>query len=147
MIKNLEKLINTLQILTTSCPEDIICTEHQWIQYLKSETQELEESFYEREFPDQICVKLSKEELDRHYAEEVGDVLANVFQILLKSPDPKYVLDKITSKLIRRHPHIFWDPQNLFEGYLPATTPEAAREVWKRAKQLENQGLLLTEPV
>lgn len=147
MINKLEELIKTIQTLTTSCPEDIICTEYQWIQCLKLEIHELEEAFYEREFPDQLHFKPSKEDLDRHHAEEVGDVVANALQILLKSPDPKYVLAKVIAKLIRRHPHVFGDPQNLFEEYLPATTPNAAKKIWKRAKQLEKQGLLSTEPI
>jgi NTP pyrophosphatase (non-canonical NTP hydrolase) len=71
---------------------------------------------------------------DEGLTEEVGDLLFQVvFLCLLLEErgvaDLGTVSEKLTAKLIRRHPHVFGDEQ--------ASTAEEAKAIWKRMKQAE----------
>jgi NTP pyrophosphatase (non-canonical NTP hydrolase) len=71
---------------------------------------------------------------DEGLTEEVGDLLFQVvFLCLLLEErgvaDLGTVSEKLTAKLIRRHPHVFGDET--------ARTAEEAKAIWKRMKQAE----------
>jgi ATP diphosphatase len=69
--------------------------------------------------------------------EELGDLLLQVaFFAQMAKEDKKFdfgdVVLSITSKLIRRHPHIFGD--------LTAASPEDVKKIWDRVKATEKKG-------
>lgn len=79
-----------------------------------------------------------------HVAEELGDVL---FQVIFYSQlgeeqgdfDFGQIVDTLTSKLLRRHPHVFADGD--IEGRLSSTTDiDAVKASWERIKQAERAG-------
>lgn len=79
-----------------------------------------------------------------HVAEELGDVL---FQVIFYSQlgdergdfDFGQIVDTLTSKLLRRHPHVFADGD--IEGRLnSATDIDAVKASWERIKQEERAG-------
>ena len=73
---------------------------------------------------------------DENLCEELGDVL---MQVLMHSEIAKErgvfdfgdVVQKVSDKLIRRHPHVFGDVK-------PPETEEEALELWKQVKQREH---------
>lgn len=70
-----------------------------------------------------------------HLEEELGDLLLQiVFHGLIEEEMGYFnltdVTDKITEKLIRRHPHVF--------GELEADTPDKVETIWNGVKQKEN---------
>jgi uncharacterized protein YabN with tetrapyrrole methylase and pyrophosphatase domain len=74
---------------------------------------------------------------DRALVEELGDLLFQVWFLALlleerQVGDLGTVAEKLTEKLIRRHPHVF--------GEVKAETAEEAIEVWRRVKREEKSG-------
>jgi len=106
------------------CPWDARQTEDTIRMYLLEETYEVLDAVERRVWPE-ICG-------------ELGDLL---FQILFlarlaeekKAFDLVDVMEGITLKMIRRHPHVF--------GSVRADTPEEVAENWARIKREENCGV------
>ncbi|HET8522876.1 MAG TPA: MazG family protein [Thermomicrobiales bacterium] len=80
-----------------------------------------------------------------HLAEELGDLLLQVFlQSQIAEEQDEFLLEdvyeQITTKLIRRHPHVF--------GEDVARTPDAVVQTWERIKAQERRqkGETATEP-
>ncbi|WLD93468.1 nucleoside triphosphate pyrophosphohydrolase [Alkalihalobacillus sp. AL-G] len=74
------------------------------------------------------------EEDDDHLAEELGDVLLQVMLHSQIGEDEGYftvedVIESITEKMIRRHPHVFGDEK--------LSSPEEVTEVWNEIKKAE----------
>ncbi len=74
---------------------------------------------------------------DQNLCEELGDLL---LQVLMNAQiakergvfDFEKVVQGLTDKLIRRHPHVFGDEQR-------PTTPEQSLALWKKVKETEKQ--------
>lgn len=106
----------------TGCPWDKVQTHHTLKRYLLEETFELFEAI--------------DEEDDWHIIEELGDIL---LQVLLHTSigkkegflDINEVVQSLSEKMIRRHPHIFGD--------LEAETEEDLKNIWADAKAKEGK--------
>jgi tetrapyrrole methylase family protein / MazG family protein len=73
---------------------------------------------------------------DAHIAEELGDVLLQVvLDAQIGSDEGRFelpeVIEGLTDKLVRRHPHVFGDAE--------ARTPDQVKQNWDAAKQGEKQ--------
>ena len=74
---------------------------------------------------------------DENLCEELGDLL---LQVLMNAQVAKErgafnfenVVQVLTDKLIRRHPHVFGEEER-------PTTPEESLKLWKKVKQIEKQ--------
>jgi len=82
------------------------------------------------------CVEAIENNDTEHLSEELGDLMLHILmQARIAEEennfDVKIVLDKITEKLIRRHPHIFGD------GH--AVDAEGVKLNWERIKQDEKK--------
>ena len=74
---------------------------------------------------------------DENLCEELGDLL---LQVLMNAQVAKErgvfnfekVVQVLTDKLIRRHPHVFGDEER-------PTTPEESLKLWKKVKQIEKE--------
>jgi MazG family protein len=90
---------------------------------LKNETQE-------------VLTAIDNKDMD-NLKEELGDVLLQVLLNAQIASEQGYfdfndVVQTLSEKLIRRHPHVFGD--------LPRpTTPEESLALWKRVKQIEKE--------
>ena len=90
---------------------------------LKNETQE-------------VLTAIDNKDMD-NLKEELGDVLLQVLLNAQIASEQGYfdfndVVQTLSEKLIRRHPHVFSD--------LPRpTTPEESLALWKRVKQIEKE--------
>ncbi len=74
---------------------------------------------------------------DENLCEELGDLLLQVLmnaQVAKErnSFDFEKVVQGITDKLIRRHPHVFGDEER-------PTTPEESLKLWKKVKEIEKK--------
>ena len=117
---NLDKLITIVKKLRSpdGCDWDKEQTHQSLVPYLLEETYEVIESIEQRNF------KALKEEL--------GDLLLHViFQIDISEGNKEFklddVIDGICQKLIRRHPHIFYDKND----------PRYKKGDWELSKQKE----------
>jgi len=126
--EDLVKLIAQLRDPDGGCPWDLEQTHESLAKYLQEETAEVIEvleTFSEGKNGDYDSLK-----------DELGDVL---LQVLLHSQLAKEsgnftiddVLENLSQKLIRRHPHVFGDSQ--------ASTIEEVKEQWERIKSDEKQ--------
>lgn len=102
------------------CPWDKKQTHESLKKYLIEETNEVIEAIDEGD--------------PEHLAEELGDVLLQVMLHSQIGEDEGYfsiddVIDSITKKMIRRHPHVFGD--------MKAKTEAEVKEIWKKVKQEE----------
>ena len=82
------------------------------------------------------CVEAIEEEDHVALSEELGDLMLHiVFQCQIAAEEQRFniktVLDKINSKLIRRHPHVF--------GELELADSDAVKMNWERIKKAEKQ--------
>lgn len=73
----------------------------------------------------------------RHQCEELGDVLLNVMLAVVIAEETgrfswRDVMDGVSAKLVRRHPHVF--------GGETAATPEEAMRMFLAAKAAEKNG-------
>ena len=74
---------------------------------------------------------------DENLCEELGDLL---LQVLMNAQVAKErgafnfenVVQGLTDKLIRRHPHVFGDEER-------PTTPEESLKLWRKVKQIEKE--------
>lgn len=102
------------------CPWDRVQTHESLIPCLWDETEEVVQAIENRD-PENLC-------------EELGDVLLQVLmhsEIAAKSGEFTLddVIDGISRKMIRRHPHVFGD--------VKADTPEESLALWHRIKAEE----------
>ncbi|NCU24924.1 nucleoside triphosphate pyrophosphohydrolase [Acinetobacter haemolyticus] len=121
----MEKLLAIMQELRQKCPWDQQQTPESLTRYAIEEAYEVEAAIQEGDV-DQI-------------RNELGDLLLQVvFQSQMYTEQGAFnfhdVVDAISEKLIRRHPHVFQSEhyQNL--------NPEQVSELWKQIKQQEKQG-------
>ena len=119
-ISNIDRLVNIIKKLRApnGCEWDKKQTHESLIPYLIEETYEVVESIEDKNY------KLLKEEL--------GDLLLHViFQIDIANDNKEFslddVIDGICEKLIRRHPHIFYDKKD----------PRYKEENWEVSKKKE----------
>jgi tetrapyrrole methylase family protein/MazG family protein len=80
------------------------------------------------------CVEAIEEEDNVSLSEELGDLMLHiVFQCQIASEEKSFnvedVLNKINSKLVRRHPHVF--------GELDLNDADAVKMNWERIKKVE----------
>ncbi len=71
-----------------------------------------------------------------HQSEELGDVLLNIMLAVVIAEEQgafawKDVMEGVSAKLVRRHPHVFGDT--------PASSPEEAMEMFLAAKAKEKE--------
>ena len=121
-ISNIYRLVNIIKKLRApnGCEWDKKQTHESLIPYLIEETYEVVESIEDKNY------KLLKEEL--------GDLLLHViFQIDIANDNKEFnlddVIDGICDKLIRRHPHIFYDKKD----------PRYKEENWEVSKKKEKK--------
>lgn len=121
-ISNIDRLVNIIKRLRApnGCEWDKKQTHESLIPYLIEETYEVVESIEDKNY------KLLKEEL--------GDLLLHViFQIDIANDNKEFnlddVIDGICEKLIRRHPHIFYDKKD----------PRYKEENWEVSKKKEKK--------
>ena len=121
----MEKLLHIMQELRQKCPWDQQQTPRSLTCYAIEEAYEVEAAIREGDV-DEI-------------RNELGDLLLQVvFQAQMFSEQGAFnfndVVDAISDKLIRRHPHVFQSEQyqNL--------TPEQVSALWQQIKQQEKQG-------
>ena len=94
----MEKLLNVMQELREKCPWDQAQTPESLTRYAIEEAYEVEDAVRQGD--------------PKHVKEELGDLLLQVvFQSQMYSERGDFnfsdVVDAITEKLIRRHPHVF----------------------------------------
>lgn len=122
---NITELLEIVKILRSpeGCEWDRSQTFESMKECLKNETQE-------------VLTAIDNKDMD-NLKEELGDVL---LQVLLNSQiasedgffDFNDVVQTLSEKLIRRHPHVFGD--------LPRpTTPEESLALWRSVKQIEKE--------
>ncbi|GGI43296.1 MazG nucleotide pyrophosphohydrolase domain-containing protein [Mammaliicoccus stepanovicii] len=117
----LEETIDTL-VSEDGCPWDKVQTHESLKRYLIEETFELIEA-------------IDEEDID-HMIEELGDVL---LQVMLHSAigkkdgyfDAREVIESITRKMIRRHPHVFSDEE--------ANNIDDLNQIWQKEKLKEGK--------
>ncbi|MFA7382138.1 MAG: nucleoside triphosphate pyrophosphohydrolase [Desulfurivibrionaceae bacterium] len=128
MTRTAEKFLALLEIINRlrapdGCPWDKKQTPQTFKQYLVEETHELLEAINE-DRPDHIC-------------EELGDLL---FQLIFLNNlyqeknifTLSEVIDSISAKMIRRHPHVF--------GNKTVDSEQELRKQWQTIKAKENEG-------
>lgn len=118
----LEELVDIMKDLCAEdgCPWDRVQTHESLVPCLMNESQEVVQAV-ENQDMENLC-------------EELGDVL---LQVVMHSEIARKngtftiedVIDGVSRKMIRRHPHIFGD--------VIADTPEASLELWKQIKAQE----------
>ena len=129
-ISKIDRLVNIIKKLRApnGCEWDKKQTHESLIPYLIEETYEVVESIEDKNY------NLLKEEL--------GDLLLHViFQIDIANDNEKFslndVIDGICEKLIRRHPHIFYDKKD----------PRYKEENWEVSKKKEKKRLSVLDGV
>ncbi|SPL69244.1 nucleoside triphosphate pyrophosphohydrolase [Acinetobacter stercoris] len=121
----MEKLLNIMQELREKCPWDKAQTPESLTRYAIEEAYEVEAAVRSNNISD---VK-----------EELGDLLLQVvFQSQMYSEQGAFnfndVVEAISEKLIRRHPHVF-QPEKFQQ-----LTPDQVSTLWKEIKQQEKKG-------
>lgn len=104
------------------CPWDREQTELSTLPHIVEETDELREALEREDWP--------------HAAEELGDILGNVLMIAQIAEEQgrftfEDVVIAISSKLVRRHPHVFGDAS--------ASNPDEVLAIWNTVKQQERE--------
>jgi tetrapyrrole methylase family protein/MazG family protein len=111
----------------SGCPWDREQSEHTLKKYLMEETYEVLEAIEAGSF--------------RELSEELGDLLLQIiFLCRIAEEKGRFnfpgIVDQLAAKLVRRHPHVFPDPDH------PSIHPRTAREVtkvWGAAKEKEGK--------
>ena len=121
----MEQLLDVMQQLREKCPWDQKQTPNSLTPYAIEEAYEVEAAVRSGDL--------------QHIKEELGDLLLQVvFQSQMYSEQGAFnfqdVVQAITDKLIRRHPHVFQAEQ------FSQLTAEQVSELWKQIKQQEKQG-------
>lgn len=119
-INRLLEIMAALRQPETGCPWDIVQTFETIKPYTIEEAYEVADAI-ERKDPDDLC-------------EELGDLLLQVvFHARIAEEEGLFtfgdVVEAITRKMIRRHPHVF--------ARSDADTPEAVKAQWDKIKQQE----------
>ncbi|KQW27643.1 nucleoside triphosphate hydrolase [Rhizobium sp. Root274] len=119
-ISRLLEIMAALRQPETGCPWDIVQTFETIKPYTIEEAYEVADAI-ERQDPDDLC-------------EELGDLLLQVvFHARIAEEAGQFsfgdVVEAITRKMIRRHPHVF--------ARSDADTPEAVKAQWDKIKQEE----------
>lgn len=119
-INHLLEIMAALRQPETGCPWDIVQTFETIKPYTIEEAYEVADAI-ERKDPDDLC-------------EELGDLLLQVvFHARIAEEEGLFsfgdVVEAITRKMIRRHPHVF--------ARSDADTPEAVKAQWDKIKQQE----------
>lgn len=122
---NMEELLEIISVLRSpqGCSWDRAQTHESLKKCLTDETEEV------------LCAIDNQD--DDNLCEELGDIL---MQVLVHSEiarergafDFSDVVQTVSDKLIRRHPHVFGDVK-------PPETEEEALELWKQVKQRERE--------
>tara|TARA_B100001029_G_scaffold171664_1_gene168672 strand:- start:2993 stop:3784 length:792 start_codon:yes stop_codon:yes gene_type:complete len=131
-MNELDKIIKIIKILRDpieGCPWDSKQTHNSLLPYLIEETYEVIEAINNKN--------------DNNIKEELGDLL---LQILLHSEiaseEKKYnikeIINSLSDKMIRRHPHVFKNKKKLNE--------EQLTKQWNELKQLEGKKILKNNP-
>lgn len=120
----MEKLLTIMRELRMKCPWDQAQTPESLTRYAIEEAYEVEEAIRQGDV--------------QHIKEELGDLLLQVvFQAQMFSErgafDFNDVVEAISEKMIRRHPHVFES-----EKYAQYTT-EQVSELWQQIKKQEKQ--------
>lgn len=120
----MEKLLNVMQELREKCPWDQAQTPESLTRYAIEEAYEVEDAVRQGD--------------PKHVKEELGDLLLQVvFQSQMYSERGDFnfsdVVDAITEKLIRRHPHVFQSESS------EKLSPEQVSELWQSIKEQEKK--------
>jgi MazG family protein len=121
----MDKLLKIMQELREKCPWDQQQTPMSLTKYAIEEAYEVESAIRQGDI--------------NEIRNELGDLLLQVvFQSQMFSEQGAFnfqdVVEAISEKLIRRHPHVFQADQ------FNTLTPEQVSELWKQIKQQEKQG-------
>lgn len=124
-MKEFDKLIEVIEKLRdkeNGCPWDLKQTHESLIPNFIEELYESVEAIENKDY--------------KHLSEELGDLMMHIImQVQIAKEEDKFqmeeVLEQISEKLIRRHPHIFGD------GH--ATDAEGVKMNWERIKQEEKK--------
>jgi len=127
----MEQLLKVMRELREKCPWDQQQTPESLTKYAIEEAYEVE-----------AAVRSGKVDDVR---DELGDLLLQVvFQSQMYSEQGAFdfqdVVQAITDKLVRRHPHVFQAEQ------FAKMSPEDVSELWKEIKQQEKQGKPRSRP-
>jgi nucleoside triphosphate diphosphatase len=120
-IARLLELMARLRTPVTGCPWDL----QQNFQTIAPYT--IEEAY-------EVADAIARGDLNEGLADELGDLLLQVvFHARMAEEEGRFdfggVVQAITEKLIRRHPHVFGDAKNL--------APEQVKELWAEIKKQE----------
>ncbi len=129
-ISELIKVIALLRDPIKGCPWDLEQTHSSLIPFVLEEAHEVTDAI--------------REGNDEHLVEELGDLLLQVvLHSQIASEEKRFclndVIDSITKKLIRRHPHVF--------GNHKLTTKEEVNKKWEEIKLSETQLESSTSPI
>ena len=134
--KKFEKFVKIVKTLRKKCPWDRVQTFKSLKPYLVEEVYEAIQAIDDKDYK-----KLS---------EELGDMLLHVVMLAVMGSEKSRfkiedVIDGISQKMVRRHPHVF--------GAIKLKTPEEVLGRWERIKQAEakavakrHQGILKSIP-
>lgn len=116
------RLVSHLRHPELGCPWDKSRTLEKMAKTIREEAEETAVALEKGDFPNQ--------------AEELGDILLNVMlAVIIAEEEGKYtwkdVVDGVSAKLIRRHPHVFGDT--------PAASAEEAMQMFLAAKAREKK--------
>ena len=120
---NIDELLEVVEILRSEkgCEWDRAQTHETLKRCLRDESQEVIDAIDNKD--------------DENLCEELGDLL---LQVLMNAQvakergafDFNKIVQGITDKLIRRHPHVFGNEER-------PTTPEESLKLWKKVKEIE----------
>ena len=118
--KNFEKLLAIVRQLRQKCPWDREQTFESLKPYLIEEVHEAIEAIDHQDYP--------------HLAEETGDMLLHIVMLAVFAEEAGVfnindVIQSISTKMVRRHPHVF--------GRGKAKTKEQVLKNWQRIKRAE----------
>ncbi len=121
--EDLKEIIAALRS-DAGCPWDRVQTHESLKGCMREEAYEVIEAIDE----------LKEDTRGEHLREELGDVLLQVMLHSQIAGEEQYftvddVVQEISEKMVRRHPHVF--------GTISADTPEAALDTWEQAKEKE----------
>ena len=129
-ISALLQIVSKLRDPKNGCPWDLKQTHTTLIPYLLEEAHEVADAI--------------REDNNNHMIEELGDLLLQiVLHAQIASEENHFnlndVIEKITEKLIRRHPHVFLNQK--------LNTPEEVNIQWEKIKLSENPRIHSTSPI
>lgn len=125
---DLTKIIARLRHPTRGCPWDLKQTHQSLKKYLKEETKEVLEAI------DEYALNGQKD--PEHLIEELGDLQLQIMlhaQLISEKhkKDVTHVIDGISKKMVRRHPHVF--------GKVKVKNTQDVIDNWKKIKEQEKK--------